>query len=187
MSPRAWTVVRRQFHKHPDLRIVTEGEFGERYGGVQPDLGPELVIRVRGPSDLPLRTTAGTPVPMEFGVLPEPSYRQRPVEDSQAIWDAFVAEWGSDVGTAVWKSAAAGVSSSLTTWSLIVATAPTMIAGTVLWPASSATGTRVDGYLSKRLLTWPWRLAGLRRSALRDEQLEVFERRLGWAPNGGRG
>ncbi len=53
MSPRAWTVVRRQFHKQPDLRIVTEGEYTEQNTGVQPDLGPGRIIRVRGPLDIP--------------------------------------------------------------------------------------------------------------------------------------
>ncbi len=57
--PRAWTVVRRQFHKQPDLRIVTEGEYAESEPdeGMQPDLGDNRVIRVRGPLDIPERTT----------------------------------------------------------------------------------------------------------------------------------
>ena len=37
MSPRAWTVVRRQFHKQPDLQIVTEGQIeGAVAHGEQP-------------------------------------------------------------------------------------------------------------------------------------------------------
>ena len=95
MSPRAWTVVRRQFHKQSNLRMVTEGEYTESYAGVQPDLGPECIIRVRGPNELPLRTTIDPPRPMRLGTLPEPTYRQRPIEDSQTIWDAFVATWGT--------------------------------------------------------------------------------------------
>ena len=96
MSPRAWTAVRRQFHKQADLRIVTEGEYAEKYTGVQPDLGPEdVIIQVRGPNELPVRQTADAPRPMGFGVLPEPVYRQRPVEDAQTIWDAFVEQWGT--------------------------------------------------------------------------------------------
>ena len=95
MSPRAWTVVRRQFHKQPDLRIVTEGEYAERDTGVQPDLAPDRMIYVRGPHQLPKRTTPDAGIPIRFGTLPEPEYRQRPVETSQEIWQAFVAEWGT--------------------------------------------------------------------------------------------
>ena len=94
MSPRAWTVVRRQFHKQSDLRIETEGGYTEGYTGVQPDLRPEVVIRVRGPNSLPIRQSDDTPRPMRFGTLPEPTYKQRAVEDSTTIWEAFVEEWG---------------------------------------------------------------------------------------------
>ena len=94
MSPRAWTVVRRQFHKQPDLRIVTEGEYTERYGGVQPDLGPERIIQVRGPHDLPVLTTNGLQKPLGHRDKPPIRFKERALEDSQTIWDAFVAEWG---------------------------------------------------------------------------------------------
>ena len=95
MSPRAWTMVRRQFHKQPDLRIITEGEYPEATGGVQSDLSTGRVIRVRGPDDLPERTNEDAPIAMRINTLPEPQYRQRPVESSQQIWEAFVAEWGT--------------------------------------------------------------------------------------------
>ena len=95
MSPRAWTVVRRQFHKQSNLRIETEGEYTDSYTGVQPDLGPELIIRVCGPNELPVRQSGDAPQPLRFGVLPEPTFRQRALEDSQTIWEAFVDEWGT--------------------------------------------------------------------------------------------
>ena len=95
MSTRAWTVVRRQFHKQADLRIETDGGYTESYTGVQPDLRPEVIIRVRGPNELPTRTTADAPLRMIFGTLPEPTYRQRPVEDGQTIWEVFVEQWGT--------------------------------------------------------------------------------------------
>ena len=95
MSPRAWTMVRRQFHKQPDLRIITEGEYPEPTGGVQSDLSTGRIIRVRGPYDLPERTNEDAPIAMSINTLPEPQYRQKPVENSQQIWDAFVAEWGT--------------------------------------------------------------------------------------------
>ena len=97
MSPRAWTVVRRQFHKQTDLRIVTEGEFADNDGGVQPDLRPEeRKIRVRGPYELPARTTADEQKPLGISALPNVRYRQRPLEDSQTIWEAFVDYWGTN-------------------------------------------------------------------------------------------
>ena len=96
MSPRAWTVVRRQFHKQSDLRIVTEGEYTESDTGVQPDLGPECIISIRGPHDLPTRTTNGQQQPLRIRDVPEIQFRQRPVEGSDVIWEVFVAEWGSE-------------------------------------------------------------------------------------------
>ena len=93
MSPRAWTIVRRQFHKHPDLKIATEGEYAEGEG-VSPNLGDERVIRVRGPHDLPDRTTPDEQKGLSIKTLPELKFRQRPVETAQEIWDAFVDEWG---------------------------------------------------------------------------------------------
>ncbi len=98
MSPRAWTVVRRQFHKQPDLRIVTEGEYAESEPdeGVQPDLGDNRVIRVRGPLFLPERTTPNEQKKLGIRTLPSPTFRHRPAESAQDIWDAFVEEWGTE-------------------------------------------------------------------------------------------
>ena len=95
MSPRAWTIVRRQFHKHPDLQIVTEGELsaGESVTPRMENAG--RVIRVRGPSELPIRTTPDEPVAMLIRTLPEIQFKQRALEDGDAIWEAFVAYWGT--------------------------------------------------------------------------------------------
>ena len=96
MSPRAWTVVRRQFHKQPDLRIVTEGEYTEYDTGVQPDLAAEeRIIRVRGPHDLPELTTDSQQSPLGMPDKPPIQFRQRALEDSQTIWEAFVEHWGT--------------------------------------------------------------------------------------------
>ena len=98
MSPRAWTIIRRQFSKQRDLRIVTEGEYaaGE---GVVPALGDTRVIRVRGPNELPARTDADSDAPPQPSApireLPAPQYKQRPLESGQRIWDAFVETWGT--------------------------------------------------------------------------------------------
>lgn len=97
MSPRAWTMVRRQFHKQPNLRIVTEGEYTDP-DGLQADLGDERIIRVRGPGELLDRTTDGEQQPLGIWDKPPIRFRQRPLENNEQIWDAFVEEWG----TACW-------------------------------------------------------------------------------------
>ena len=102
MSPRAWTVVRRQFHKQPDLGILTEGELETDEHGLKAE--PQLetldrIIRVRGPYDLPKRTTLDEQgsLPVRT-LLPPPTYRNRPHESGVEIWSAFVEHWG----TACW-------------------------------------------------------------------------------------
>ena len=93
MSPRAWTVVRRQFEKQPDLCIVTEGI---DIGAVQEKLDTAgKVIRVRGPNELPVRTTTEE-VKRPFQQLKSMVFRQKPKETSQQIWEAFVTEWGTE-------------------------------------------------------------------------------------------
>ena len=93
MSPRAWTVVRRQFEKQPDLGIVTEGI---DIGAVQEKISTAgKVIRVRGPNELPIRTT-NDEVQRPFQQLKSMVFRQKPKETSQQIWEAFVTEWGTE-------------------------------------------------------------------------------------------
>ena len=94
MSPRAWTVVRRQFSKQPDLRIVTEGEYAEGEG-VRPALGDTRLIRVRGPQELPERTNADAPIRLLVKALPQIQFKQRPHESDEEIWQSFVDEWGT--------------------------------------------------------------------------------------------
>lgn len=91
MSPRAWTIVRRQFHKQPDLHIRTEGELAE---ALQTRLGDDRVIHVRGPNQLPSRTDTDPTVQRSMTLKDAPVYRKRALEKDQAIWEAFVAEWG---------------------------------------------------------------------------------------------
>ena len=99
MSPRAWTAVRRQFHKHPNLGIVTEGEIAADANGLK--VSPQLetanrVIKVRGPHQMPERTTTDEWLPeTPVGRLPRPRYKARPVESDREIWDAFVAQYGT--------------------------------------------------------------------------------------------
>ena len=98
MSPRAWTVVRRQFHKHPSLGIITEGEIASDGDGVK--VNPKLetanqIIKVRGPRQLPIRTTPDEQDAAPVRMLSRPQYKVRPHESDQQIWDAFVEHWGS--------------------------------------------------------------------------------------------
>lgn len=99
MSPRAWTIVRRQFHKHPQLGIVSEGELPQSETEPDVKLRPQLatanrVIKVRGPDQLPERRTEDVQPQTISRRLSEPQYRQKPVETSDQIWEAFVMEWG---------------------------------------------------------------------------------------------
>ena len=99
MSPRAWTVVRRQFHKHPDLGIVTEGEMAQD----DPDTGKieqrlehgGRVIKVLGPDDLPERNTPEPPRQSDFAPLPAIQFKQRAAESDRQIWEAFVERYGA--------------------------------------------------------------------------------------------
>ena len=100
MSPRAWTIVRRQFHKHPQLGIVSEGELPNSESEPDVKLRPQLatanrIIKVRGPNQLPVRRTADHPMQIASVRLSEPMYRQKPKETSDQIWEAFVKEWGT--------------------------------------------------------------------------------------------
>ena len=100
MSPRAWTIVRRQFHKHPQLGIVSEGELPQDDAEPDVKLRPQLatanrVIKVRGPNELPQRRTTEAPRLITNARLAEPLYRQKPKESSDQIWEAFVLEWGT--------------------------------------------------------------------------------------------
>ena len=96
MSPRAWTVIRRQFHKHADLGIITEGELT---GSVESRFeNADKVIKVRGFNELPDRTTSVEEQKPILKSLPRPQFKQKAIENSEQIWRAFVDEWG----TACW-------------------------------------------------------------------------------------
>ena len=96
MSPRAWTVVRRQFHKQDNLNIRTEGELTVAGGqGLQFQLGDTRIIKVRGPNQLPQRATPLQPA-LPTRTLPTIKYKQKPLETSQQMWDAFVDQYGPE-------------------------------------------------------------------------------------------
>ena len=98
MSPRAWTMMRRQFHKHPDLGMATEGEIAPDPNDAELLLAPQMlgkIIRVRGPQDLPPPVPQNSQATMRGMSAPAPiKYRMRPYETHQQIWQAFVDTWG---------------------------------------------------------------------------------------------
>ncbi len=97
MSPRAWTVVRRQFAKKPELGMTVESEDAD-YEEASPRFEGKGVIKVRGPNQLPVR--ADREMRLEYlpprAHLPEIRFRQKPLEDSETIWQIFVDEWGTE-------------------------------------------------------------------------------------------
>ena len=92
MSPRAWTVVRRQFEKQPDLIIATEGERIDHMAVQLEDA--DKIIRVRGPHELPMRTTVDD-APKKTDAMPPIEFKQTAIEDGDTIWAAFVEAWGT--------------------------------------------------------------------------------------------
>ena len=97
MSPRSFTVVRRQFARKPELGMTVEGEEGE-YDDSNPRFEGKGVLRVRGPNRLPKRSAgdADAESPRPRVSLPEIKFRQKPLESGAEIWQAFVDEWGTD-------------------------------------------------------------------------------------------
>lgn len=98
MSPRAWTVVRRQFAKKPELGMTVEGDDAE-YEEASPRFEGKGVLSVRGPNQLPVRTDGAAGVehlPPRRHPIPEIRFRQKPLETGEAIWRAFVEQWGTD-------------------------------------------------------------------------------------------
>ena len=96
-SPRALTIVLRQFAKKPELGMTVEGEEGE-YADANPRFEGRGVLRVRGPNQLPARTDGGADGerPPSRSRPPEIRFRQKPLESGDQIWRAFVEEWGTD-------------------------------------------------------------------------------------------
>ena len=97
MSPRAWTVVRRQFAKQPDLAMTVESEESE-YDAGSPTFEGKGILKVRGPNQLPERspddaTTERLPTRSSLRPI---RFRQTPLETSAEIWQAFVDEWGAE-------------------------------------------------------------------------------------------
>ena len=83
-SPRAWTIIHRQFAKQPELGMTKEDSF-----------------RVQGPRSLPKRTDGGAvakPLRPRSNLDEITRFRRKPLESGDQIWRAFVAEWG----TACW-------------------------------------------------------------------------------------
>ena len=94
MSPRAWTVVRRQFAKKPELSMTVAGDEAQ-YDDASPSFEGNGALRVFGPIQLPERD----PADLDKGVARQGSnlapigFRQSTVETSDEIWTAFVEAW----------------------------------------------------------------------------------------------
>lgn len=94
MSPRAWTIVRRQFAKKPELAMTVEGEEAQ-YDAASPTFEGKGALRVFGPTQLPERN------PIDLGLsaarqgrhLAPIGFRHNAIETSDEIWDAFVGTW----------------------------------------------------------------------------------------------
>jgi len=98
MSPRAYTITRRQFHKMKHVQIRTEGELHPE-DSVQVRMGAKrkITIRVRGPYDIPPPVSdgaSGASIKARRKGLAKIVFKQRSLETPQQIWDAFVKEWG---------------------------------------------------------------------------------------------
>ena len=97
MSPRAWTIVRRQFAKKPELGMTVHSEDAD-YEQASPNFEGKGVLKIRGPRELPTRSDPETR--LEYlpprAHLPEIRFRQTPLETSAQIWQAFVDEWGTE-------------------------------------------------------------------------------------------
>ena len=101
MSPRAWTIVRRQFHKHLQLGIRTEGKLTSEEIGQEPAVNQRLatanrIIKVRGPHQLPVRTNEDAPIQTRALKLQKVKYKQTAKEKGRDIWNAFVKHWGTE-------------------------------------------------------------------------------------------
>ena len=97
MSPRAFTVIRRQFAKKPELGMTVEGEEAE-YEAAEPRFEGKGVLRIRGPNQMPSRADGGTNgerLPPR-SQPPKIRFRQKPLESGDEIWRAFVDHWGAD-------------------------------------------------------------------------------------------
>ena len=94
MSPRAWTIVRRQFAKKPDLAMTVAGEEGE-YDAANPTFEGRGALRVFGPIQLPERdpNDSGQSIARQGSRLAPIGFRHSAIETSDEIWEAFVDAW----------------------------------------------------------------------------------------------
>jgi len=96
VSPRAWTVLRRQFNKHPDLEIIMEDELSKE-GGAQTSIGARRVAKLRGPNDIPQIVSdgaSGASIKAPRKDLAKIKSKQHPSETREQIWEVFVDKWG---------------------------------------------------------------------------------------------
>ena len=94
MSPRAWTIVRRQFAKKPELAMTVAGE-ESKYEDANPTFEGQGALRVFGPMQLPEREVEDLVrrVTRQGGQLAPIGFRHNAIETSDQIWEAFVSAW----------------------------------------------------------------------------------------------
>ena len=94
MSPRAWTIVRRQFAKKPELAMTVAGEEGE-YDAANPTFEGRGALRVFGPIQMPKRNPDdwGWSIARQGKHLAPIGFRHNAMETSDEIWEAFVHTW----------------------------------------------------------------------------------------------
>ena len=94
MSPRAWTIVRRQFAKKPELAMTVAGEESQ-YEDANPSFEGQGALRVFGPMQLPEREGEDMVrrVTRQGNRLAPIGFRHNAIETSDQIWEAFVSAW----------------------------------------------------------------------------------------------
>ena len=94
MSPRAWTIVRRQFAKKPELAMTVAGEESQ-YDDASPSFEGQGALRVFGPMQLPERELDDLVrrVSRQGNDLAPIGFRHIAIETSDQIWEAFVSAW----------------------------------------------------------------------------------------------
>ena len=182
MSPRAWTVVRRQFAKKPDLSMTVAGDEDD-YDDASPSFDGNGALRVFGPIQLPERD----PADLDNGITRQGSnlapigFRQSTVETSDEIWTAFVEAWDTFCWYCGVKKAEdrrelhldhvepnARDGSNDDCWNRALACAPcNSDKGNRLTPQETIDKAYEDGRI--------------RTPQLRDEMMEQFAKRHSWA------
>ena len=145
MSPRAWTVVRRQFEKQRNLGIATEGGRHDEDTWLRLDQSMNT-IRVRGPNELPERLIEGEPIEASLIIPPKARIPAYGTGDQPTDLGGVRRRVGT--GVLVLRSTTTTRQTCLAAWTTSSRTngmVQTMTAGIVRSLAHHATATRATG------------------------------------------